>query len=109
MLQSFCPTVEVAWLYEAYGHEGVKNVVQVDSIVLAFVLALLGATLFARKNNHVQLAFIPILYGLPEVKTYNWGGIDLAFLYHQMDDVCRTNTKCFGGLWKTWEVNFNSI
>lgn len=101
--------VEVSWLYSVYKNMPLNTGKDCDRLARVFILALLGSTLFARRNNMVDLYYIPSLQCIADIPNFNWGGAGLAFAYQQMDDLCRLNTHCIGGLWKTWEVNTSSI
>ena len=50
----------------------------------AFLLYLLGVSLFATKDNRISLRFLPALRDLYRVHTYDWGGAALATIYGHM-------------------------
>ncbi|XP_062075943.1 protein MAINTENANCE OF MERISTEMS-like [Humulus lupulus] len=95
--------VEVSWLYSVYKNMPLNTGTDCDKLARVFILALLGSTLFVRRNNMVDLYYIPSLQCIADIPNFNWGGAGLAFAYQQMDDLCKLNTHCIGGLWKTWE------
>lgn len=100
------PLVDVPWLYENYGNHNSVATIDEDIMVRVFILALLGATLFANTENQVHLGYLPSLYNIDKINNFDWGSAGLAFLYHQMDDVCRSNTTCLGGYLPVWQVSY---
>ncbi|XP_062085493.1 protein MAINTENANCE OF MERISTEMS-like [Humulus lupulus] len=96
--------VKLSWLYTAYRNMQLRNIEDHDILTRVFILALLGCTLFARSNKMVHLYYLPCLASIGDIGSFNWGGAALAFMYQQMDDLCRHNTHCMGGLWKAWKV-----
>ncbi|PON93795.1 Aminotransferase-like mobile domain containing protein [Trema orientale] len=96
-------SVEVGWLYQTYRIFPCKTGEEEDIVVRAFILALIGSTLFARPNNKVHFYYLPMLTQFNKSAEYNWGAAGLAFLYQQMDDLCRGNTDTIGGNWRAWE------
>lgn len=97
-------SIHVHCLSEAYRGLKCKETDKQDIIVHAFLLALLGSTIFSRGDSQVHLYYLASLTQIEKVSEYNWGGAGLAFMYEQMDDLCRDNTQTIGGLWRAWEV-----
>lgn len=97
-------SVEVKAIREAYKGIVCKSKEEEDMLLRAFIIALVGATIFAKPNNRVNFYYLPMLKEINEIQQYNWGGAGLAFLYEQMDDTSRCNTEIVGGFWRAWEV-----
>lgn len=103
--QTSC-SLDILWIYETYKHRQSKNNKDEDIIVRAFLIGLLGSALFTRANNKVDLCMLPMLKSLSDVGEYNWGrgGAALAFMYQQMDDICRDIARTIKRMWRAWEV-----
>ena len=79
-----------------------------DQMARAFILYLLGSTIFCDTNSTVGLHFIPILRDFDQMRDYDWGSPALAYLFHCMDKISRGAAK-FCGFWHATHVSdFNS-
>jgi len=66
--------------------------------VKAFLLLLLGCTLFAGKNNiTVNLLWLLAIRNLDELGEWSWGGMRLAFLYEQLSLTTNSHVGVVGG------------
>ena len=55
------------------------------SCIKAFLLLLLGWTIFSVKNNkNISLLWLLALQDIVELDRWSWGGMRLAFLYEQL-------------------------
>ena len=53
--------------------------------IKAFLLLLLGWTIFSGKNSkNINLLWLLALQGMDELDSWSWGGMRLAFLYEQL-------------------------
>lgn len=62
----------------------------------AFILYLVGTTLYANSGGTISVAFVPILARLSELPGMDWGTPALGFLYKGLDGCCR-NGSTFQG------------
>ena len=60
-----------------------------DQVVRAFLLYLLGTTLFVDTTSSLDLVFLIPLRDLDLIATYDWGSYALAYLYKSMDETMR--------------------
>ena len=67
-------------------------------VIRAFLVYLLGTTLFADTASSIDLMFLMPLRDLDLVSTYDWGSCALAYLYRSMDELVR-GAKRFCGFW----------
>jgi len=66
--------------------------------VKAFLLLLLGYTLFAGKNNKtINLLWMLAIRDLANIGTWSWGAMRLAFLYEQLNLTSNSNVGSVGG------------
>jgi len=66
--------------------------------VKAFLLLLLGYTLFAGKNNKtINLLWMLAIWHLAEIGTWSWCGMGLAFLYEQLNLTFSPHVGSIGG------------
>jgi len=66
--------------------------------VKAFLLFLLGYTLFAGKNNKtINLLWMLAIQDLADIGTWSWGGMRLAFLYEQLNLTSSSHVSAVGG------------
>ncbi|GAU41518.1 hypothetical protein TSUD_302570 [Trifolium subterraneum] len=57
-----------------------------DCTVRAFLLYLIGGTLFTNKSvQYVDLIFLSYLQDIPLINTWNWGAFGLAYMYNYLD------------------------
>ena len=77
--------------------EAEQSVVR-TSCVKAFLLLLLGYTLFAGKNSKiVNLLWLYVLQDLDELGEWSWGGMGLVFLYEQFSLTSDSAVSVVGG------------
>ena len=62
-------------------------VCEIDQVVWAFLLYLLGTTLFADAASSLDLIFLMSLGDLDLVTIYDWGSYALAYLYKSIDEM----------------------
>ena len=67
--------------------EAATSGAEIDQVVRAFLIYLLGTTLFADTASSIDLMFLMPLRDL--VSTYDWGSYALAYLYRSMDELVR--------------------
>jgi len=66
--------------------------------VKAFLLLLLGYTLFAGKNNKTNnLLWMLAIRDFDDIGTWSWGGMRLAFLYEQLNLTSSEHVGSVGG------------
>jgi hypothetical protein len=66
--------------------------------VKAFLLLLLGYTLFAGKNSKtINLLWLLAIRNLDELGEWSWGGMGLAFLYEQLSLTSSSHVGAVGG------------
>jgi hypothetical protein len=69
-----------------------------EATIRAFLLYLLGATIFTNKSGqYVDVIFLTYLQDLNVVNTWNWGASGLAYLYNYLDIASCPKTKQHGG------------
>ena len=84
--------------YTAARVESMTSHAQVDQVARAFVVYLLGSTLFPDMASSIDLMFLPPLWDLDLVSSYDWGSIALSYLYHGMDTLV-PGAKRLCGFW----------
>ena len=67
-----------------------------DQMARAFILYLLGSTIFYDTNSIVSLHFVLILRDFDQMRGYDWGSPALAYLFFCMDKISRGTTKFYG-------------
>ena len=66
--------------------------------VKAFLLLLLGYTLFVGKNSKtINLMWMLAIRDLAEIGTWSWGTMGLAFLYEQLNLTSSPHVGSIGG------------
>ena len=66
----------------------------IDCAVRAYLLYLLGCTLFVDKSGtRVPIIYLTLLTDLSSVRTYAWGAAALAYLYRQLGLATRKEVK----------------
>ena len=75
-----------------------------DQMARAFILYLLGSTLFCDTNSTISLHFVPILRDFDAMRGYDWGTPALAYLFHCMDKISHGAAK-FCGFWHATHVS----
>ncbi|KAG5528588.1 hypothetical protein RHGRI_029318 [Rhododendron griersonianum] len=101
--------VKLSWLHMYFCdlNEGDTDV-RVDRCAQAYLLYVLGSTLFCDKSgSKVQVNLLALLEDLDQVGMYGWGSSCLAFLYRQLGCASRRDTKQVGGCLTLLEVNFD--
>ncbi|GAU21307.1 hypothetical protein TSUD_372010 [Trifolium subterraneum] len=69
-----------------------------DCTVKAFLLYLIGGTLFTNKSDqYVDLIFLSYLQDIPLINTWNWGASGLAYIYNYLDRASRRRCGNHGG------------
>ena len=85
--------------------EAATSGAEIDQVVRAFLVYLLGTTLFADTASFIDLMFLMPLRDLDLVSTFDWGSCALAYLYRIMDELVR-GAKRFCGFWHSVLVFF---
>ena len=92
-------SVRLEWLRERFG--GISDddgEEMVDCAVRAYILYLLGCTLFTDKSGtQVPIIFFTHLVDLANVHSYAWGTATLAYLYRQLGLATRHEVKQIAG------------
>jgi hypothetical protein len=66
--------------------------------VKAFLLLLLGWTIFSAKNSkNINLLWLLALQDMDELDSWSWGGMGLAFLYEQLSLTSDSSVASIGG------------
>jgi len=69
-----------------------------STYVKAFLLLLLGYTLFSGKNNKtINLLWMLVIRDLEDIGTWSWVGMGLAFLYEQLNLTSSKHVGAIGG------------
>lgn len=100
------PSVRLKWLanevYPALCSEG-KWV----EAARAFLLHLVGATLFADKSaTRTKVAYLSMFLDLGAAGSYSWGAMALAYMYDQLREASRASTKQIAGYLTLFQVYF---
>ena len=69
--------------------EATTSGLQIDQVVRAFLVYLLGTTLFADIASLIDMMFLMPLRDLDLVIMYDWSSYALAYLYRSMDEIVR--------------------
>ena len=79
-------TIPTRWLCHQFSHPPIdSNDVTLEWYAQAFILALLGSTLFTnKKGTHIHMCYLPLLKDLTQTAIYSWGSIVLAHLYKEL-------------------------
>ena len=88
--------------------EAATSGVEIDQVIRAFLIYLLGTTLFADTASSIDLMFLMPLRDLNLVGTYDWGSCAFAYLYRSMDELVR-GAKRFCGFWHSVLVFSSSL
>nr|KYP55189.1 Serine/threonine protein phosphatase 7 long form isogeny [Cajanus cajan] len=84
--------VRMSWLRDVYDVRCQEK--RWEFSTRAFVLFLVGCTIFANKSaTYVDVAFLNLFHGLSTCSDYVWGATTLTFLYKYLGDACVHNTK----------------
>ena len=71
---------------------------KVNQVARAFLVNLLGSTLFPDPTSSIDLMYLPSLQDLDRISSYDWGSATLSYLYHGMDALVR-GAKRLCGFW----------
>ena len=76
--------------YHQFFHQPVdSNDATLERYAQAFILVLIGSTLFTdKKGTHIHMCYLPLLRDLTQTSIYSWGSTVLAHLYREL---CRTS------------------
>ena len=72
--------------YSGIRVEDIRTPRQIDQVVRAFILYLLGTTLFYNAASSMDLVVLMALRDVDLIHTYDWGSAALAYLYWGMDE-----------------------
>lgn len=92
-------SIKVEWLRQRFGSvSDVDNDNTIECTARAYLLYLLGCTLFADKTGtRVPVVYLSFLMDLRSVASYAWGAAALAFLYRQLGTATRYAVKQMAG------------
>jgi len=77
--------------------------------VKAFLLLLVGYTIFAAKNSKtINLLWMLAIQNLDELGEWSWGGVGLAFLYEKLSPTSSSHVSSCGGYMTMFVVIFIS-
>ncbi len=83
---------------------------QWDMAARAYLLHLVGSTLFADKSGtRTKVAYLSMFVDLGDVGSYSWGGMALAYMYDQLREASKAMTKQMAGYLTLLQVYFYSI
>jgi len=86
------PCVRLSWLQDIYQRR--CQVEHWTSAAHAYLLHLLGCTLFANKSaTHVHVVFLDALRDLSQTGRYAWGAATLVHMYDHLNDVCISTSR----------------
>ncbi|KAL5148611.1 Protein MAIN-LIKE 1 [Glycine soja] len=86
------PCVRLSWLRDIYQRR--CQVEHWTSAAHAYLLHLLGCTLFANKSaTHVHVVFLDALCDLSQTGRYAWGAATLVHMYDHLNDVCISTSR----------------
>ena len=78
-----------------------------DTLVRAYILYLLGTTLFTHKSGtRVSLSLLQLLEDVENIGSYGWGGAALALMYRQLGIASRAEANQIGGYMTLLEVYY---
>ncbi|KAG5535793.1 hypothetical protein RHGRI_023533 [Rhododendron griersonianum] len=94
-----CGGVKLHWLKDNFMNVGDDATDErVDCCARAFLLYLLGTTLFVDKTGiRVNVSYLALLSDLGQVRRYAWGVGALGFLYRQLGQASRSHVKQMSG------------
>ncbi|KAI8559812.1 hypothetical protein RHMOL_Rhmol04G0203800 [Rhododendron molle] len=73
--------ITYSWLLEQYDHVRIESKVSMQQLVRAFLLYLLGQTLFCNKDNSMHIQFLAALVNLEAIAEFDKGTPAFATLY----------------------------
>ena len=89
--------VRLSWLMDIYNRE-LANEERLQYAARAFLLHLVGCTLFADKSStYIEVAYLELFRELDNVSRYAWGAAALAFLYEHLGQASLHHTKQMAG------------
>ncbi|KAJ4951925.1 hypothetical protein NE237_028757 [Protea cynaroides] len=95
--------VPCSWLLDNFGNIDLRVAPElVESTVRAFLLYLLGQTLFSNANGFVNLSLLIPLRNLETAGEYDWGAAAMAYLFQHMRFFTRVHTP-LKGFWQVLE------
>ena len=78
---------------------------QNDQVARAFLVYLLGSTLFPNTASSIDLMYMPPLRDLDLISSFDWVSVALSYLYHGMNALVR-GAKRLCGFWHAILVDF---
>ncbi|KAI8572489.1 hypothetical protein RHMOL_Rhmol01G0203200 [Rhododendron molle] len=96
--------ITYTWLREQFDHTGILTEVSLPQLVWAFLLYLLGQTLFCNKENSVHVQFLAALVDLETIAEFDWGTPALATLYGHLSACSRGVSLSLGGHHRVLEL-----
>lgn len=99
VLSSRGQSVRMEWLRTQFHSVSDRDRQQrIECAARAYLLFLLGCTLFADKSGtRVPIAYLCLLRDLDRVSTYAWGTAALAYLYRQLGIASRSSVRQISG------------
>ena len=82
--------------YTAARVESMTSPTQIDHVARAFLVYLLGSTLFPDTASSINLMYLPPLRDLDLISSFDWGSVALSYLYHGMDALVRGAKRLCG-------------
>lgn len=98
--------VRMTWLRETFGVVPPPEGVTAEQLARAFLLHMLGQTLFASRGSWVYLHCLAPLADLGRASVFNWGGAGLGTLYSCLSAVYRGSARSLGGFARVLELSF---
>ncbi|KAI8568199.1 hypothetical protein RHMOL_Rhmol02G0179100 [Rhododendron molle] len=96
--------VDVAWLSKTFMKAEILTHVSVEQLTRAFLLYLLGQTLFANKDGSVHAQFLAPLQHLEAIREFDWGSSTLATLYGNFGACSRDKKPILSGHYRILEL-----
>ncbi|KAK1272107.1 hypothetical protein QJS04_geneDACA023485 [Acorus gramineus] len=98
--------VRLVWLRDQFAYKSVGlSDDHIDCAVRAYLLFLLGCTLFSDKTGiTVPVAYLNFLIDISDISSYGWGAGALAQLYRQLGIASRAKAKQICGYLTLLEV-----
>ena len=96
--------VSCSALREYYRHDDHSTPETRDILARAFILYMLGTSLFSSIDNTVSLGLLAALVDFESISRYDWGGAGLATVYGYMGGIAHGLITRTGGFYHIWEV-----
>ncbi|KAI8547454.1 hypothetical protein RHMOL_Rhmol07G0197100 [Rhododendron molle] len=96
--------IDLAWLSKTFMKTDILTQVSVEQLVRAFLLYVLGQTLFANKDSSVHTQFLVLLQHLEAIREFDWGASALATLYGNPGACSRDKSPILGGHYRVLEL-----